>query len=119
MALDENEYGEDTSTVGISSSRAESAGLRLRVVGPGIALEEALPPRGEVILGRSPQATIHVNHPSLSRQHASLVIDGAVHLQDLGSRNGTFVNGRRLEVGESVVLGTNEIVEIGEVMLVL
>jgi ABC-type multidrug transport system ATPase subunit len=39
----------------------------------------------------------HLDHPHVSRLHASLVVDGErVVLADLGSSNGTYVNGRRL-----------------------
>ena len=39
----------------------------------------------------------HLDHPHVSRLHASLAVDGGrVVLADLGSSNGTFVNGQRL-----------------------
>lgn len=52
---------------------------------------------GETVFGRDPTADVYVNHPSVSRRHACLSIgsQGAI-LEDLDSRNGTFVNGRRI-----------------------
>jgi two-component system response regulator AtoC len=117
---DDNAYGEDPSTVAVAQPRAAAAGLRLRVLGAGTSVEVELPEHGEVVIGRAPTAAVRIDHPSLSRQHASLLVTtSGVHLQDLGSRNGTFVNGRRLEVGESLRLGANEIVDIGELTLVI
>lgn len=72
--------------------------------------------RGETILGRDPQCDIVIADKSASRTHASLVAtaNGPV-LRDLGSRNGTWVNGmrlgsdRRIRVGDRIRLGTETI----------
>ena len=69
---------------------------------------------GETLFGRDPAAEVCIDHPSVSRRHASLLIgaDGAV-LRDLGSRNGTFLNGRRLDgpmaIGSGAVIGLGPI----------
>jgi hypothetical protein len=66
-------------------------------------------------IGRSPQADIVVNEPSLSRLHARVSLDaeGALLIEDLGSTNGLFVNDRRqrrapLAAGDRVRLGVLE-----------
>lgn len=47
-----------------------------------------------IIIGRSPAATIRVPDPAISRSHCSLVFNGSHWVvADLGSSNGTFVNG--------------------------
>jgi len=49
-------------------------------------------------LGRSSECEIQVLDPQLSRRHASIVEkDGEHWLEDLGSRNGTFVGGSRID----------------------
>jgi ABC-type multidrug transport system ATPase subunit len=49
------------------------------------------------IIGRGPQVEFVLDHPHISRQHARVSVDGQqVRLRDLGSANGTFVNGRCL-----------------------
>jgi len=67
---------------------------------------------GEHILGRAPDASVWIDVPGVSRQHARLVIDdqgGTV--EDLGSKNGTFVGDqpvtspRRLCDGDQIRLG--------------
>lgn len=51
----------------------------------------------EVVIGRSPYSTICVNHPKLSRIHASFQrVGDRIFLRDLGSTNGTFVDGIRI-----------------------
>ncbi len=67
---------------------------------------------GTYVLGRDPDADIPVDHASVSRHHARIVIDGtAARLEDLGSKNGTFLRNHRLEGshplrdGDSIRLG--------------
>ena len=52
----------------------------------------------ELVLGRSTSAGLPIRDPSLSREHARIkrVSEGWV-IEDLGSHNGTFLNGRLLE----------------------
>lgn len=71
-------------------------GTRYRL-GPGETLE----------IGRSPDAAICLSEvPSLSRRHARLRFHhGIVHLEDLGSRNGTWVNDRRVKGREALASG--------------
>lgn len=68
--------------------------------------------RGEYILGRSPYCSIVVSNALASRQHCAvrLTSEGLV-IADLNSRNGTLVNGKRLE-GERPVT-TGDIIRIG------
>ena len=50
------------------------------------------------ILGRGENAQIRLDDDGVSRRHAEIVRldDGAVQLRDLGSTNGTFVNGEKI-----------------------
>ena len=53
---------------------------------------------GENILGRDPDVGIWIGDPSVSRQHARIVVSsGDSMLEDLGSKNGSFHGGRRLD----------------------
>jgi DNA-binding winged helix-turn-helix (wHTH) protein len=52
---------------------------------------------GENFIGRNPQATVHVDAASVSRRHARITLSAAqAMLEDLGSKNGTFVKGARV-----------------------
>ena len=51
---------------------------------------------GVTVLGRSPEADITINDSRISRSHVEITVDGEkVIIKDLGSTNGTFVNGER------------------------
>ena len=71
-------------------------------------------PVGEhaVVLGRLPECEITLNDPQVSRRHAEIRRDfDAFRLVDLGSTNGTLVNGSRvgehlLEDGDEIRVGT-------------
>jgi DNA-binding NtrC family response regulator len=63
----------------------------------------------EVIIGRSRDATFSVDDDRVSRRHLRIVFrDGALWASDLGSRNGTTLNGRRLS-GERVIAPGDEL----------
>jgi pSer/pThr/pTyr-binding forkhead associated (FHA) protein len=67
-----------------------------------------------VTIGRAPGNTFIVDHPTVSRQHATIKIEGQdFRVYDLGSGNGTFVNDQR--VHEPVVLQDGVTVRFGEV----
>ncbi|MDA3961320.1 MAG: serine/threonine-protein kinase [Planctomycetota bacterium] len=79
--------------------------------------EQQLAVEGEMILGRSPDCALQLQAEGVSRQHAKvcLAAGGSVQLEDLGSSNGTRVNGRkipgpvRLRDGDTILLGRAEI----------
>ena len=53
---------------------------------------------GETIFGRDPKAAVHLNYPQISWHNAKLVYTkNGFYLEDLGSTNGTFVNGKRVK----------------------
>jgi cell division protein FtsW len=68
---------------------------------------ERIPIRqGEITLGRSRYCTVIVDNPMTSRQHAAIRVQGdQVLLFDLGSRNGTLLNGERITSPTPVKLG--------------
>jgi hypothetical protein len=56
-----------------------------------------LDPAGTLRIGRAVVDGLRLEHPSISRNHAELAFrDGAWRLQDLGSKNGSFVDGIRV-----------------------
>jgi CheY-like chemotaxis protein len=71
------------------------ASIRLRPIHPSAKTPEIPLARGDSkIVGRSEQADVIVEEPSLSRRHAqiSVTAEGVVTVEDLGSTNHTFIN---------------------------
>ena len=68
------------------------------------------------MLGRSRACDVYVADLNVSRRHAELRQEGATYwIVDLGSTNGTVVNGKRVERerlrdGDTITLGSTEIV---------
>jgi pSer/pThr/pTyr-binding forkhead associated (FHA) protein len=65
-----------------------------------------------VIIGRAADAQVRINEHAISSEHALLEMDGATFtLRDLGSTNGTYVNGQRIAV--AVVLASGDTIRMG------
>jgi pSer/pThr/pTyr-binding forkhead associated (FHA) protein len=75
--------------------------------------EFPLPPNSEIVVGRSSDLDMVLVEDMVSRKHAKIAVNGdTVTIQDLGSTNGTFVNGERVERmaltdGDRVLIGTS------------
>jgi len=70
-------------------------------------------PPGDYYFGRGDECQVRLNSAMISRQHCLLrVKDTGVSVRDLGSRNGTLVNGvliskeQRLRLGDQIQLGS-------------
>jgi hypothetical protein len=67
------------------------------------------------LVGRSRLADLHMSEPTVSGEHAVLRWTGREwELHDLGSRNGTIVDGRRLAPGERVALALGTVIAFGQ-----
>jgi len=71
-------------------------------------------PEGSHLIGRRADCAITVDEPSVSRVHARLQVSRtAMAVEDLGSKNGTFVDGRRITAATELL--PRGIIRIGEV----
>ncbi len=77
-----------------------------------------VPRAGSWIVGRSRQAELEISDASLSRRHARLHFDDGLEVEDLGSTNGTRVQGHRLQPRQRTVVGSHATLEFGDVLVV-
>ena len=91
-------YAFSDGTVGAAD---EDAAFRLVWGAREVALAE-----GENLLGRDPAAAVSIDDATVSRHHARIVVDaGRARLEDLGSKNGTWLRGRRIASSEPLADG--------------
>jgi hypothetical protein len=100
----------EASLVG-ESTPSHASGWRVFWRGQSIVV-----PSGESIIGRDQMCAVQIDADSISRQHARLVVAGpTASIEDLGSKNGTWLAGERLVArtlladGTSVRLGSETI----------
>ena len=68
----------------------------------------------EMVLGKGSAADIIIPNPIISRTHAKIICSrGVCTLQDLGSKNGTFVGDDKIPAGSSVVLNSGAYITLG------
>jgi sigma-B regulation protein RsbU (phosphoserine phosphatase) len=73
---------------------------------------------GPSLVGRQPNAAVHLDSLAVSRQHARIVADdNAFFVEDLGSSNGTYLNGRPIE--GRTPLTEHDTLQIGPYVLAL
>jgi DNA-binding winged helix-turn-helix (wHTH) protein len=71
---------------------------------------------GVHVLGRDEGSSVHVDATTVSRRHATLVLEASqATIQDLGSKNGTRVNDRR--ISGVAVLSDGDCIQLGSIAL--
>jgi pSer/pThr/pTyr-binding forkhead associated (FHA) protein len=73
-----------------------------------------IPSQGELVIGRGSDSDITISEDNVSRRHAKLIVEQGNHIyiEDLGSTNGTFINGERIQrttlmEGDRILIGTS------------
>lgn len=95
-------------------SAAPTASLRLTKSKVPLTSEvkRRYPIYGEAVIGRSKKCDIVINEKFVSGEHLKIWYeDGEWYLEDLGSRNGTFVNDQRIR--KTVLLDPEDVISIG------
>ena len=113
----------DGDIVRIGDEQGNNVGLVFRQGGAGPALSTIrlgrmeLGAAGVFVIGRDPSANLQLDHPTVSRLHAEVRATAAGPLlRDLGSSNGTFLNGQLLSGARP--LSPRDVVQIGPYKLV-
>jgi two-component system, NtrC family, response regulator AtoC len=106
-----NEHTVEAGQRTAAGTREPTEMRRFLVVYPGVADDDHsrvvdLVDGAEITFGRSRAATVAIDHEKVSRSHARLIRRGeTISIEDLGSRNGTFVNGVKIERATEVAAG--------------
>ena len=105
--------------LGAADRKAEERVLRLSITvlrGLDAGKHFAAEPRAHVSVGTAEDADLRLTDPTVSRYHLELQpAEGGVVVRDLGSLNGTYVNG---EAVEETKLARGDEVQIGKFKLV-
>ena len=95
-------------------------GDRVLLVIDGASLQVVpLPGAGTLTVGRSQQCDVSIDSGSVSRHHANFVLGQDVEIEDVGSSNGTYVDGGRLPANQRIRLGIGIPFLVGGVTLMV
>ena len=79
----------------------------------GRELDKFLLGQGNVVIGRSPEADIRIDNPAISRRHAGIKHTAEAYtIEDMGSSNGTFLNGE--PVSEPTTLKPGDVIGLAK-----
>ncbi|MGE5183807.1 MAG: sigma 54-interacting transcriptional regulator, partial [Acidobacteriota bacterium] len=95
-------------------------GDRVLLVIDGASLQVVpLPGTGTLTVGRSQKCDVSIDSGSVSRHHANLHVGQDVEIEDVGSSNGTYVDGQRLDKDSRQRLGIGMPFLVGGVTLMV
>ena len=93
----------------VRSGSRSSKNTQLSIVitqGPSALLGTVMPLNSAIVIGRAPGSDIYVPDDLISGKHARITpIPGGAILEDLGSTNGTLLNGMRVKTPETLLQG--------------
>lgn len=104
------------SHLGISLRRKRKEGSRVVVVKSETQQGTEVDVTDVTVMGRSPEADVLLDDPYASEFHLRLLAqEGGMVLHDLGSTNGTYVNGRRITAPTTLHRGDN--IQVGKTVM--
>jgi pSer/pThr/pTyr-binding forkhead associated (FHA) protein len=87
--------------------------VRFVVVSPA-SLKRSVAVRLPILVGRSDEARFRLRQDSVSRRHCEFFVeDEAVYVRDLGSTNGTFLDGEEIAADAATVVPPGAVVQVG------
>jgi two-component system response regulator AtoC len=106
-------------TADLGSGKGPENQPRISAFWEGGSLTRPLPASGTLTIGRSTSCDVRIDHASVSRKHAILHLGAVPRVEDAGSQNGTRVAGRMAVSGAPVPVAPGEVIELGQVVLVI
>ena len=112
----EDDAGQTTEQI----DREAPFGDRVLLVIDGAALQVMpLPSAGTLTIGRASKCDVVIDSGSVSRHHANLLVGADVEVEDVGSSNGTFVDGAKLPATKRIKLTIGVPFLVGAVTLMI
>ncbi len=112
----EDDAGQTTEQI----DREAPFGDRVLLVIDGAALQVMpLPSAGMLTIGRASKCDVVIDSGSVSRHHANLLVGADVEVEDVGSSNGTFVDGAKLPATKRIKLTIGVPFLVGAVTLMI
>jgi two-component system response regulator AtoC len=106
----------NTTVTQIAPSDGEQ--LSLAIVGDGVLQSTPLPRVGRVTLGRSTECEVRIDEASISRNHATLLLE-PLCIVDHGSANGTWVDNERIPANQPIPIRVQQSIRLGSVTLIV
>jgi len=91
---------------------------RLVAVWEGGSASCSIPEQGRLLLGRAHTCDLRIATGAVSREHAQVLAGSPPTIEDLGSSNGTWVDGRRLDPREKAPLYPGRMIQLGDTLIV-
>jgi two-component system, NtrC family, response regulator AtoC len=110
---------DESKTLSVSEVHHDEQPLALIVLGEGAVETYPMPRPGRVRIGRAETNEVRIDHSLISREHAVFIVGERIELQDLGSRNGTFVRDRRLAENERRVVEAGQLIQFGSTLCII
>jgi ABC-type multidrug transport system ATPase subunit/pSer/pThr/pTyr-binding forkhead associated (FHA) protein len=119
------EIEEQTTNVGVAADLSVApktimaTSSNLGAVHATVDFDQRIPIQDNLFIGRDQErATVQLHHPQVSRLHAHITVrNQVITISDLGSANGTFVNGRKIATAHEIQEGDS--INIGPYVLLL
>ncbi len=102
-----------------ATTKGDASAPKLTAIWDGGSLSRSLPATGSLSIGRSSSCDVRIDHTSVSRKHAVLHVGAVNKIEDAGSANGTRIAGRPVGSGMPMPVAPGEVIEIGNVVLVI
>lgn len=100
---------------------SDAASTRATTGTPRVIWERRIIPlrEGENLVGRDDSAVVRIDVPGVSRRHARIVVRGELAtIEDLGSKNGTFIGAGEIPVASPLPLSDGDSFRVGRIFLV-
>ena len=111
--------GADETRSALAADPRQLESPRLVAVWDGGSATVSIPGRGKLVIGRAPSCDLQIGAAAVSREHAVVHAGSPPSIEDLGSSNGTWLDGIKLEARRPAALTPGRVIQLGDALIVL